>query len=268
MKYQLSNNSKSVLNSGLTEDYRKALAEYIWNGFDAGATCVEILYQYNILGGIDDLWVRDNGSGIDHSTLKDTFGTFLDSNKAQTFQRSSEVRGKKGKGRFSYNVLSGGASWLTKYKDDDGVIKRYEIKIYSTNRAEFEATDPEIVLKNETQVTGTIVHFLDLHSDLTIDSFTKESFYDFLSSEFAWFLVLNQSKGYSIKIDGVELDYRNLIGDTEEQAIQIGSFSFKWNFIRWKKKIGEKYYNYFMNANLREVYKEPKSFNNKNESLI
>ena len=35
MKYQLSTNSRSVLNSGLTDDYRKTIAEYIWNGFDA-----------------------------------------------------------------------------------------------------------------------------------------------------------------------------------------------------------------------------------------
>lgn len=36
MKYKLSMNSKSVLHSGLTDDYKKAIAEYIWNGFDAG----------------------------------------------------------------------------------------------------------------------------------------------------------------------------------------------------------------------------------------
>jgi len=56
MKYQLSANSNSVLNSGLTDDYRKAIAEYIWNGFDAGATCVEIRYHANDHGGVDDLW--------------------------------------------------------------------------------------------------------------------------------------------------------------------------------------------------------------------
>lgn len=81
MKRKISTSSRSVLNSGLTEDYRKAIAEYIWNGFDAGATCVEILYTANPLGGVDDLWVIDNGSGIKYETLDLTFGAFLDSTK-------------------------------------------------------------------------------------------------------------------------------------------------------------------------------------------
>ena len=127
MKRKLSTSSRSVLNSGLTEDYRKAIAEYIWNGFDAGATCVEIRYTANPLGGVDDLWVIDNGSGIKYETLDLTFGAFLDSHKTQTYQRSSEVRGRKGKGRFSYNVISGGASWQTKFKDEHGNLKpQYE----------------------------------------------------------------------------------------------------------------------------------------------
>jgi len=81
MKHQLSTNSNSVLNAGLTDDYRKAIAEYIWNGFDAGATCVTIRYHANPLGGVDDMWIIDNGSGIKYDALPMTFGAFLDSNK-------------------------------------------------------------------------------------------------------------------------------------------------------------------------------------------
>ena len=57
MKFRLSTNSNSVINAGLTDDYKKAIAEYIWNGFDAGATCVEIRYHANELGGMDDLFL-------------------------------------------------------------------------------------------------------------------------------------------------------------------------------------------------------------------
>lgn len=267
MKFKLSANSNSVLNSGLTDDYKKAIAEYIWNGFDAGATCVEIRYHCNDLGGVDDLWVIDNGKGIDYSTLPNTFGAFLDSNKTQTFQRSSDVRGRKGKGRFSYNIISGGASWTTKFKDADGQLKQYEIKIFSTNRAEYDATEPETVPSNETQETGTIVHFLEMRPNLLEDHLTKDAFNDFLSGEFAWFLILNKSKGYSIKIEGEELDYRRLIGDTEEKTIEVGEYKFKCNFIRWTRNIGDKYYYYLMNSNLREVCKILTSFNNKSNTF-
>lgn len=267
MKHQLSANSNSVLNSGLTDDYRKAIAEYIWNGFDAGATCVEIRYHANDLGGVDDLWIVDNGSGINYDNLPKTFGAFLDSDKKQTYQRSSEVRGRKGKGRFSYNVISGGACWITKYKDADENLKKYEIKIYSSNRAEYETTESAPVPTNETQATGTTVHFLDMRSNLIEDDLTKDAFCDYLSSEFAWFLTLNASKGYSIKIEGSELEYRRLIGDSEEQTIEIGDYKFKINFIRWKQKIGEKYYYYLMNSNLKEICKVLTSFNNKSTTF-
>ena len=267
MKRKISTSSRSVLNSGLTEDYRKAIAEYIWNGFDAGATCVDIRYTANPLGGVDDLWVIDNGSGIKYDTLDLTFGAFLDSNKTQTYQRSSEVRGRKGKGRFSYNVISGGASWQTKYKDDEGIIKQYEIKIYSSDRSEYDASQPEAVPTTERQKTGTAVHFLDLRSNLVEDDVTGDSFSNYLSSEFAWFLELNKSKGYIIKIDGVDLNYRNLIGESEEQTIEVGEEIFKINFIRWTRKIGDKYYYYLMNTNLREVCKVLTSFNNKSTTF-
>ena len=267
MKRKLSTSSRSVLNSGLTEDYRKAIAEYIWNGFDAGATCVEIRYTANPLGGVDDLWVIDNGGGIKYDTLDLTFGAFLDSNKTQTYQRSSEVRGRKGKGRFSYNVISGGASWQTKFKDDEGNIKQYEIKIYSSDRSEYDASEPEAVPAEERQATGTAVHFLDMRSNLVEDDLTGDSFCNYLSSEFAWFLELNKSKGYTIKIEGVDLDYRNLIGESEEQIIELGEETFTINFIRWTRKIGDKYYYYLMNSNLREVCKVLTSFNNKSTTF-
>ena len=267
MKRKISTSSRSVLNSGLTEDYRKAIAEYIWNGFDAGATCVEIRYTANPLGGVDDLWVIDNGSGIKYDTLDLTFGAFLDSNKTQTYQRSSEVRGRKGKGRFSYNVISGGASWQTKFKDEEGNLKQYEIKIYSSDRSEYDASEPKAVPSSERQETGTAVHFLDLRSNLIEDDLTGDSFCNYLSSEFAWFLELNKFKGYTIKLEGVDLDYRNLIGESEEQTIELGEITFKINFIRWTRKIGDKYYYYLMNSNLREVCKVLTSFNNKSTTF-
>lgn len=50
MKHKISANSKSVTNAGITSDYKQAIAEYIWNGFDAGASRVYIDYEANGLG--------------------------------------------------------------------------------------------------------------------------------------------------------------------------------------------------------------------------
>ena len=62
-------------------DYTDAIAEYIWNGFDAKATCVEIELQYNDLGYISILKVIDNGYGIPKDKLSTKFIPFFESEK-------------------------------------------------------------------------------------------------------------------------------------------------------------------------------------------
>ena len=57
-------NSNSVTNAGITTDYKQAVAEYLWNSFDAGASKVFISYKTNDLGSITNLSISDNGSGI------------------------------------------------------------------------------------------------------------------------------------------------------------------------------------------------------------
>ncbi len=52
MKHKISANSKSVTNAGITSDYKQAIAEYIWNGFDAGASRIYIDYEANGLGAL------------------------------------------------------------------------------------------------------------------------------------------------------------------------------------------------------------------------
>lgn len=61
MKHKISANSKSVTNAGITSDYKQAIAEYIWNGFDAGASRVYIDYEANGLGALTSLSISDNG---------------------------------------------------------------------------------------------------------------------------------------------------------------------------------------------------------------
>ncbi|RZK46599.1 MAG: ATP-binding protein, partial [Pedobacter sp.] len=55
--------AKSIQQSGLPSDYKKALAEYIWNGFDAGADTVSLDFNANALGGLEHFSISDNGSG-------------------------------------------------------------------------------------------------------------------------------------------------------------------------------------------------------------
>ncbi len=82
MKMTLSVKNQSIETSGLPKDFREALCEYIWNGFEANATEVSLSYVENITGqGLDSISITDNGDGINYSSLSDTFGSFLVSQK-------------------------------------------------------------------------------------------------------------------------------------------------------------------------------------------
>ena len=99
MKLGLSVNNQSVETSGITKDYKEALCEYVWNGFEANATHVELTFTENELGGISQVQISDNGNGIQYETLQDTFGAFLASQKSGlSLQLKSKAN--KGKGRF------------------------------------------------------------------------------------------------------------------------------------------------------------------------
>src|SRR5687767_9172871 len=52
---------------------RQAIAEYIWNGFDAGADTIHINYGFNELGNMEHLVISDNGNGIDMEKIKAKF---------------------------------------------------------------------------------------------------------------------------------------------------------------------------------------------------
>ncbi len=69
--------TKSIEQSGLPNDYKKALAEYIWNGFDARATTIHLNYEANSLGRLESFSIFDNGTGIDIENISYTFGNFL-----------------------------------------------------------------------------------------------------------------------------------------------------------------------------------------------
>ena len=69
MILQLSVKNQSIESSGITNDYKEAICEYIWNGFEAHATEVNIDYSLNIASGVSELSISDNGDGIVYDDL-------------------------------------------------------------------------------------------------------------------------------------------------------------------------------------------------------
>src|SRR5690606_1360295 len=129
------------------------ISELIWNGFDAKATNVNIIFDQNEVDTIQEIIVSDNGEGINFESLSSTFGRFLDSLKRNSYQRSSYNRGKKGKGRFSFSAFAAKATWHTVYKYEDKLFE-YDIIITKDSKQEYEDTNRKV---SKLKSTGTNV---------------------------------------------------------------------------------------------------------------
>lgn len=248
--------SKSIEQSGLPSGY-KAIAEYIWNGFDAQATTLKIDFDSNEVGYLNSLSILDNGTGINLSELDNTFGKFQDSQKTFTYSKTGFIKGKKGKGRYSFTNFANEAKWNTIF-EKEGKNFQYSIIINKKDSQNYGIAEEKKVVKKE---TGTTVSF-DTFFDLYGDQLENEAFFDFLASEFGWFLHLNKERDYKIIVNGNRLDYNRIIADSQNFEVTIIDDKFKVSYVRWSKKIGDKYFNYFLNSDKIEKHRVHTSFNN------
>lgn len=255
-KYTSRITSKSIEQSGLPSGY-KAIAEYIWNGFDAQATTINIDYDSNEIGYLNNLSISDNGIGIDLSDIENTFGKFQDSQKAFTFSKTGFIKGKKGKGRYSFTTFANESQWDTVFNQDDKNFQ-YSIIINKEDSQNYSIQSEKKIVKANTGTTVSFEGFFDLFGD----QLDNETFFDFLAGEFGWFLHLNKQRDYRIIVNGIRIDYNRIIADSEDFETTIIDNKFKVSYVRWSKKIGDKYFNYFLNSNKIEKHRVHTSFNN------
>lgn len=242
---------------------KQALAEYLWNGFDARADTVEITYSANELGFIDSLEISDNGYGINFKNLKLKFDPFYESEKALQLplnRNRSVMHGKNGVGRLTFFKFANDAEWQTTFLDKD-ILKsgRIIIGVHALNN--YRAEQLEIPLSDK---TGTRVLFSNLkisNEDL------EQEIIPFLKSEFCWFLELHKKRGYSIVINGEVLDYSDNIQDYEEGMLlryEESNTVFKLKFVQWKESLHKELSKaYFINEKNEEMHKEYTTLNKK-----
>lgn len=251
--------NKSIERVGLPKDYKSAICQYIWNGFEAGANEVNITYKINKLGSINSFSISDNGEGIAYEQLGETFGVLLDSKKKNRKELSA-VHGGKGVGRLSFGLFASKAEWQTVYSIGK---KKYS----HTVSIEADQKDGYDEVKKPTETskkTGTVVNFLGIGS-LSGEHIESEEFQEYLRYEFCWFLFLNKANNIKLKINGKELEYESVIADSESKKLKIEkgkeSASFKYTYIRWNAKVSEDSYYHYLSSSLVESYRMHTSFN-------
>ena len=162
-------------NISMTNPYN-ALAEIIWNGFDANSDKVEVFIRNNSLGGIDSIEVRDAGYGIDHSKLNEFFGQLGGSWKKSAKKLSNSLlHGENGQGRFKVYALGEQVRWQTIYNDGNTNLE-YTIKGDINQIAQVLPSEPEITDKQ----VGTSVYIDNLIEKLTLpQKDTQENLLEF-----------------------------------------------------------------------------------------
>lgn len=258
-------NDRSTTGISLPTDFTEVISQYVWNGFEAGATKVSIDFDNTSeLGTIFSFSISDNGSGINYEKLDQNFGFFLDSTKVRS-KNSSLIHGGKGKGRLSFQLFAGKAVWHTTYEDMDGRLKDYDITITKGAKDDYDPTDP---VDSVNVNSGTTVEFSAVEG-ITTHTFEDGNLEHALKLQFGWFLHLNKDKQFKIMINKNELDYNSIIRESKHTVKSFKdeddndkSYSFTIDYIRWGEKIKEKNYYYFLNSNQEEVFKEYTSFNN------
>jgi hypothetical protein len=243
--------------------YMEAIAEYIWNGFDAKASCIEILHLDNDLGGIEEIVVRDNGVGIPNNLLKYKFIPFLESEKRFEMMNNkarSHIHGRKGIGRLTFFHFATQAQWETVFSEIDGKRKKYTIQINANTLDDYLETE---AISTEEPIGTSVTFSCNKNIDI-------ETLQNYLMKEFAWYLELNKANNYMINIDSTPLNYSRIIEDFDTQVISYSQTNVQYevNFIQWKEKLNEEYSKYyFIDSDNNEIYKKNTSLNNKGDNF-
>ena len=241
-----------------------ALCEYIWNGFDASASIINVNFSMNEFGIIDAITISDNGVGIPYEELAFKFQPFSESNKAiMNDNNHSLPHGRKGIGRLTFFSFAQIAQWDTVYQKG-GVNYQYFIKMNrdSLNKYDDNAGNKPSVTK---EGTGTKVHFKQI---ITMD---KEEIIKKVKEEFFWFLELHKDSNFEIWIDNEKIDYSDCIVrremiDTSEYGL---TYQYQVEMVQWSISLGKEYSKfYFKNSSNQEVYKEATKLNKKSDDFF
>lgn len=250
-------NNQSIDSSGITSDYKTAISEYIWNGFEANATQVSIKYEINQTQGISELVIKDNGNGINYNEIKETFGAFLASKK-NLLSLQMKSKANKGKGRFSFIAFADNAEWHTVYKEN-GIYKEYDITMSSDKKEVIDCSEPHL---SEEKTTGTEVRFFNINT-LTVEDVSFDILEPDILKDFAWFLYLHKNKNVGIVVNGEKIDYGKYINTklSENILVTIDGFKFEINLIVWQRSISEKFCCYYFDGQNVMKGKDTTTFN-------
>jgi hypothetical protein len=195
-----------------TRDPIRAISEFVWNALDADATSISVEFGMNVLGGIQEIVIRDNGVGINHTQAARDFGRLGDSWK-RTSHRSPKLQralhGKEGRGRLRFFSLAEKGRWRSVFKDKAG-MQELVIEILAGALEKCDVSDPSASSCTD---TGTVVELAPL----------KETF-DWLLGREAFLEFNAVFASYVLQYPGVSISYNGRAIDPADTILQSYEF--------------------------------------------
>jgi len=246
---------------------KQAIAEYIWNGFDANADTIRIDYVANALGLLENLDIADNGYGINFDRLQQKFDPFFESEKSLQImapKHTSKMHGRNGVGRLTFFTFAHNAVWRTTYQAEQG-FQYGEIHISTGGLNSY--THDFTATPGADGITGTTVSFANLRIG---QQEMEDTVLPFLINEFCWFIELNKHKNYSIIVNGEALDFSSNVKTIEEFTLFYPdtAVTFKIKYVHWKENLHKELSKYYFLAGGEEIYKDYTTLNKKSDDYF
>ncbi len=251
--------------------FYRAVGEFIWNGYDAGASSLELTYEIakeKNDGFFRKLQIRDNGKGIRKDHLNKTFEPLFDSEKLDeqdNEEHHSTLHGKLGVGRLTFFTFANFAKWETVYSND-GKNYKYNIEVSAEKMDNFSGIEQNE--ESTDQNTGTTVIFKGFNKLGKKD--IEDELLNYLKKEFCWFLELNKYNHFSLKVNGTDLDYTNLVKDRDKFPVKHPTTGTRFNikYIQWSSQLNKEYSRfYYLNLDHKEKWKETTKLNNQGDNF-
>ena len=248
---------------------QRAIAEYIWNGFDAHATVVKVItIKETAFDGLVKIAVEDNGDGIIYEQLSVAFKKFYESQKSAKGNVDSRFsRGKNGYGRFTFFKFANLAEWNTTYKKGDELFT-YTIGINAQKLTDYHAEPP---VKADNSYRGTEVVFTEITDDNLSMLWVEKKLIPYLRSEFAWYFKVHPDR--KLYINDQLLDCSSVIADSDviEMPVQLEGVDdelFHIYYFQWSEKPQDEYSRfYYMSSDGDLKNQRTTLFNNKGDSF-
>jgi hypothetical protein len=209
------------------------LIELIWNALDADASEIVVRFGRNVLDGIEDIQIVDNGHGIRPDEVEEAFGSLGGSWKRQQGRSRTKDRplhGRDGRGRFRAAGIGGRIRWRTvaAASDDPDRHLLTTIELRGADLAHVIVSDAEET-DEPTGATVIIDAMPTPPSGLTGDGAISR-----LTATFALAL---QNFNAHLRYDGVEIDPSKVQTNRADFELEAEGDNALLTVVEWARRI-------------------------------